>query len=70
VGLQEFYSIVDLPIQFVIGRIAYLNREVESGLFSKRLKKSAISRNISLFLMNLFKGSAEVPFSNGGEFKR
>jgi len=70
VGLQEFYSIVDLPIQFVIDRIAYLNREVESGLFSKRLKKSAISRNISLFLMNLFKGSVEVPFYNGGEFKR
>jgi hypothetical protein len=70
VGAQDFYSIVDLPIQFVIDRIAHLNSDVESGLFPRRIKKSAISKSISLFLMNLFKGSAEVPSSSDGEFKR
>lgn len=69
-GLQEFYSIIDLPIQFVVDKIAYLNKEVESGLFPKRLKKSAISRSITLFLMSLFRGSAETLSSSDGKFKR
>jgi len=55
VNIKDFYSIIDLPILLVIDRLVNMNRDMECGLFSKKLKKSVVSRSISSFILSLFK---------------
>ena len=68
-SMQEFCSIIDLPIQFVMDRIVNMNRDMESGLFSRRLRKSIASRSISSFLHGLLKENKGDLYSDVKESK-